>query len=163
VVGLAESAVSEAAERALPFAIVTAGAAWIPMLTDLVRLTPHAQLFRGVIALDTTGLEVAREPERFVHDVNAALERAAAAGAETVILGGAAFAGSGARFAHKVALIDPMHSAVRAAERAVLRGCPRAAPARVPALAWRGLSRELTRLLAGECSATADESPPAHA
>ena len=147
VVGLAEAAVNDAAELAVPFAIVTAGRAWIPMLTDLVRLTPHLPLFRGVFALDTTGLQIGREPDRFASLVIGALDSAAAAGASTVILGGAAFAGTATRFAHRVTLIDPVQSAVGAVEKLVLAGNPGSGSPRALERDWRGLSPALTHLL----------------
>jgi Asp/Glu/hydantoin racemase len=148
VIGLAAAAVEEAAEAARPFAIVTAGLAWMPMLGEVVAATPHAPLFRGVIALDATGLSLVREPDRFASELGRALDRAAAIGAQTIILGGAAFAGAARTLTAGATLIDPMQSAMRAVERAVgqspVRDRP---PARDPCSA-RGLSPELTSLLA---------------
>lgn len=145
VIGLAESAVNDAAERGAPFAILTAGLAWAPMLTELVRLSPHAALFRGVFALDTTGLSVSRGPDRFIAPVNAQLQRAHAAGASTVILGGSAFAGLGPRLQGGVALVDPLEAAIRDAERKVGAVGHRPAP---PPLASCGLAPPLATLLA---------------
>lgn len=149
VIGLAAAAVEEAAEAARPFAIVTAGLAWVPMLDELVAATPHAPLFRGVIALDATGLSLVREPDRFARELGHALDRAADAGAQTIILGGAAFAGTARTLTARAHLIDPMQSAIRAVERAGSENPARGGSATPAACSARGLSPELTSLLAG--------------
>ncbi|HKU88045.1 MAG TPA: aspartate/glutamate racemase family protein [Casimicrobiaceae bacterium] len=149
VIGLAGAAVAEAAEAARPFAIVTAGAAWVPMLGELVAATPHVPLFRGVVALDATGLSLVRNPDRFASELGHALDRAVAAGAQTIILGGAAFAGTAHTLTAGARLIDPMQSAIRAVERAVGENPVRNGLAAAASCAARGLSSELTSLLAG--------------
>jgi Asp/Glu/hydantoin racemase len=149
VVGLAESAAAAAAERGAPFAIVTAGAAWVPMLDEIMHAAPHAALYRGTHAIDATGLSVAREPERFTRAIEAAIDRARHAGAINVILGGGALAGFRARLATDVVLIDPLEAAVADVERRIAHTAAvtgeRSAP---PALASRGLSPRLAALLA---------------
>ena len=156
VIGLAAAAVEEAAEAARPFAIVTAGAAWVAMLSELVAATLHAPLFRGVVALDATGLSLVREPDRFAGELGHALDRAVAAGAQTIILGGAAFAGAARTLTARARLIDPMQSAIRAVERAVGKSAWRGGSVAPAPCSARGLSPELASLLAGATPPTRD-------
>jgi Asp/Glu/hydantoin racemase len=148
VVGLAECA-SEAAAARGPYAIVTAGAAWVPMLDELARLSPHAALYRGSHAIDATGLAVARDPDRFVHALDAAIARAGAAGAASVVLGGGALAGFRNRLSTSATLIDPLEAAVAEIERRVAQPAWQRPdrPAHVP-LASKHLSPPLEALLA---------------
>jgi allantoin racemase len=48
VIGLAEASVRIAGRLKRPFAIVTAGLSWKPMLTEFVSLMPEVELFTGV-------------------------------------------------------------------------------------------------------------------
>jgi Asp/Glu/hydantoin racemase len=149
VVGLAESAAAAAGVRGAPFAIVTAGPAWVPMLDEIMHAAPHAALYRGTHAIDATGLSVARDPERFTRAIEAAIERARRAGAASVILGGGALAGFGARLATDVTLIDPLEAAVADIERRLAQpAAPAGARLQPPAMASRGLSPRLEALLA---------------
>jgi Asp/Glu/hydantoin racemase len=145
VIGLADAAVTEAAQQDAPFAIVTAGPAWVPMLEERVAASGHARHFRGVVALDTTGLALSRDPVRFAGRLNDALEDAVDLGAQSIVLGGAAFAGVRPAPPAHVRLIDPIHAAMRAVEQSRLQRVP--TPCTLQSSS-RGLSPALAELLA---------------
>lgn len=125
VIGLLESAIDQAVRGDRPFGIVTAGPAWVAMLDERIRLGSHAALSRAVVAIDTTGLDVTRDPDRFVDELQAAVDEALRSGAEAVILGGSALAGFGARLSTDAGaraglrLIDPLEAAMARAQDAV--------------------------------------------
>lgn len=148
VVGLLESAVAKAASAVGPFGVVTAGPAWIPMLNERIAQGPHAALSRGVFAIDTTGLAVTRDPDRFVDQLQTAVDAASQAGAGAVILGGSALAGFGPRLRTQAVLIDPLESAMGMVQgvfdAVVASDAHRAYP---PSVQWRGLSPALDALL----------------
>jgi allantoin racemase len=112
VIGLAEASVKVAGRRKLPFAIVTSGLAWKPMLTEFVSVMPEVNLFAGVYCIDAIGTLVSREPDRFAGLITDQIRKAQADGAETVILGGAALAGFSARLDGGPNLIDCVTAAV---------------------------------------------------
>ena len=145
VVGLAEASVRVAGRRKLPFAIITAGPAWKPMLTEFVSMTPEAGLFTGVHCIDATGIPVSREPERFVSLIANQIGKAQADGAETVILGGAALAGFAWRLDCEPVLIDCIAAAVT--ELLNIESAVRSAKDAPPPLPSIGLTDELARLL----------------
>ncbi|WP_298014487.1 aspartate/glutamate racemase family protein [uncultured Castellaniella sp.] len=148
VVGLLESSVASAAFHQEPFAIITAGAAWVPMLGERMLSMPHADLARGIFAVDTTGLDITRNPAAFTDMMQSAVDDATRAGARTIILGGSALSGFGGRLRASVRLIDPLAAAMAQAVQAGLASeAPRAPP--VPGIAYHGVSRELASLLAG--------------
>ncbi len=92
VVGLAQASFLAAA-RLGPFAVVTGGAAWGPMLARFARM--H-QLDAGLVAIhtvDLTGAQIAAAPERAMDALFAACELAVQAGANSIVLGGAALTG----------------------------------------------------------------------
>lgn len=93
VVGLAESAMQQAAQRGRTYAIVTAGAAWEGLLTQRLLGWGAGALFTGVQVIEGTGLDVLKDPDGALPRVVQAMERARGNGAHTVILGGAVFAG----------------------------------------------------------------------
>jgi Asp/Glu/hydantoin racemase len=115
VIGLLDSAMAAAATDGRPFAIVTAGPAWVPMLEERVRLSPQAAALRGVFAIAANGLAVSRDPAGATAALQGAVDAAQAAGAQAVVLGGSALAGFGSRLASAVELIDPLAVAMRVA------------------------------------------------
>jgi allantoin racemase len=145
VIGLAEASVRIAGRRKLPFAIVTTGLAWGPMLTELVTVMPEADLFTGVYCLDATGILVSREPDRFVSLVTDQIRKAQADGAETVILGGAAFAGFASRLDCGPVLIDCVTAAMT--ELLKVDSTSRFGKDDPPSLPSIGLTEELAGLL----------------
>lgn len=156
VVGLLEASVAEAARAGGPFGIVTAGPAWVPMLDERIRSGPHAALSRGVFAIQTTGLDVTRDPGGFVEVLQEAADAATAAGADTVILGGSALAGFGPRLSGKTRLIDPLETAMAEVRRCLdagggpgcLVGADDSATGPKVSIAYRGVSLELQAVLA---------------
>lgn len=158
VIGLLESALAEASDR--PYGIITAGMAWGPMLDERIRATPHAPLSRGVFAIPTTGLDVTRDPDRFVDALQQAVDAACWSGAKSVILGGSALAGFGARLSTRARLIDPLAAAMAAARRCAdaSMGVGRQLAAVDPqpttpksdslqGMSYRGLGPDLTQIL----------------
>jgi allantoin racemase len=145
VIGLAEASVRIAGRRKRPFAIVTAGLAWKPMLTEFVSLMPEADWFNGVYCVDTTGSSVSREPERFAGLIAHQIGKAQADGAETVILGGAALAGFSSRLDGGPNLIDCVAAAVTELLSGEVPRC--SSPEDPPPLASVGLADELAELL----------------
>lgn len=114
VAGMAEAAMCEATALGQPYAIVTAGAHWPAMLREVARQRGVDALLKDVIALETTGLAVSREPAAFLGSMQGALDRIWQAGVQTAILGGAGFAGLRSRLHYPGELIDGLEAAVRA-------------------------------------------------
>lgn len=144
VIGLLESAVADAARSHRAFAIVTSGRAWVPMLEEQVRLSTYAAGFRGVFAIDATGLAVSRDHASALPQLQRAVDSAVSADSQAIVLGGSSMAGLGSRLSSPVELIDPLATAVTLAQQANRIGpsCPR------PALLSSGLSPALSRILA---------------
>lgn len=113
VVGLAEAAVLEALDAGRRFAIVTAGAAWVPMLRECVAGYGAAGGLVGVYALEGNGAALRRDPAGFASAVSALAGQAAGAGAEVLILGGAAFAGLEFDLPAGLEVIDIFEAAAR--------------------------------------------------
>ena len=92
VVGLAQASFQMAAVRG-PFAVVTGGKAWGPMLERFARAHQLDAQLRGVFTVEFTGAQIAAEPERARGDLCRACQAGVDAGAQTILLGGAALAG----------------------------------------------------------------------
>lgn len=93
VVGLAQAALQRAHASAKPFAIVTAGANWVSMLQDRAESFGLSRGLVGVYGLDGNGAALRKNAKAFRNQVFDLSVKAADAGARTLILGGAAFAG----------------------------------------------------------------------
>ncbi|MGA0569082.1 aspartate/glutamate racemase family protein [Variovorax sp. VNK109] len=117
VVGMAESALLEAATIGKPFHILTAGLAWDAMLRETVRLHGCEPLLDGVTVLDTTGLSISADPQAHAQRVQAALDGIAARGQPTCILGGTGFASMAGTLRYGGVLIDGLAAAARRALR----------------------------------------------
>jgi len=111
VVGLAEAAVARAVASGRRFAILTAGAAWVDMLTERVADFGASDSLTGVYALPVNGRELAAEPERFRSLLREAAGAAERDGAQALILGGAAFAGLGGLVETGLLVIDAIDAA----------------------------------------------------
>ncbi|MGA2129290.1 MAG: aspartate/glutamate racemase family protein, partial [Xanthobacteraceae bacterium] len=150
VVGMAEAACREAALSGR-FAIVTGGAAWRPMLEELVATLGLTDRLAAIRTIAPTGREIAADPAASA-GMLAAQCRAAAVedGADVVILGGAGLIGIAELIATDVPvpLIDGLAAAVAAARTAL--GAPRLV--RLPGLEAPvesiGLGGRLAELLA---------------
>jgi Asp/Glu/hydantoin racemase len=114
VVGLAQAAVHAAALAGQPFAIVTAGTQWVAMLQKRVHDFAAHQLLVGVYALPVNGAQLRSDPAAFQHEVFQLSMLAADAGARSLILGGAAFAGLAFSIDDRLTLLDPVEMALRA-------------------------------------------------
>jgi Asp/Glu/hydantoin racemase len=148
VVGLAEASMHEAAALG-PFAIVTGGAVWLPMLRRLALALGLDNALAHLEVIAPNGAALAANPHQAIELLRDACNRAAAPGdVQSVVLGGAGLAGMAPEVARglEVPLIDSVTSAARALLAAV--HAPRgAASARPSLLAWAGLSPELTLAL----------------
>ena len=148
VVGLAQASFEAAATRG-PFAVVTGGKAWEPMLERFARMHRLDAGLVGVYTVDMTGAQIAAAPERALDELRRACERGVQAGAKSIVLGGAALVGLAATLQPHVPvpLLDNVLLGAQAVVNAALR--PPAPPitsvvARSPVT---GLGAALTQLL----------------
>jgi len=146
VVGMAEASIAAALAMAPRIALLTGGAAWVPMLQDFALVRGHGPetvLVRGVAP---TGDMIARDPDGALALLAEAAADSVAAGAGAVVLGGAGLAGLASRLAPRVAVpvLDSLDCALAAALGPARPPGPRAAQA-----PQAGLSPALARLMAG--------------
>ncbi len=103
VLGLAEASMTEAAETAGRFSIVTGGVVWKPMLERFTAQIGYADRLASVRTVALAGGQIAADPDAalaiLAEESRAAAERD---GAKVVILGGAGLAGLAARIADRV-------------------------------------------------------------
>jgi Asp/Glu/hydantoin racemase len=111
VAGLAEAAVAFAVASGRRFAILTAGPAWVSLLTERVADFGAAAALTGVHALPVNGRELAAEPELFRGLLCDAARVAEHEGAQALILGGAAFAGLAGLIETSLPVIDAIDAA----------------------------------------------------
>ncbi|MCS6890849.1 MAG: aspartate/glutamate racemase family protein [Rhodovarius sp.] len=148
VIGMAEASLQLADRLAAGgrIAVLTGGAAWVPMLEEfcLIRgLGPDRVLVR---AIPPTGAQIAAAPEAAIAALAREAQAAAAAGAAAVVLGGAGLAGLAQRVAEAagVPVLDSLDCALTAAAAAA------PGPWRAPEpVASAGLDPALTRLMGG--------------
>lgn len=103
VVGLAESSFRAVAARG-PFAVVTGGSAWGPMLERFARTHRLGAQLQGVFTVELTGAQIAAEPQRARADLCRACQAGVDAGAQVILLGGAALTGQGGALQPNVAV-----------------------------------------------------------
>lgn len=111
VTGLAEAAMRAAAARGR-YAIVTGGAAWAPMLRRLAFSLDLLAPLAGIVTVAPTGAQLLADPQAAGALLRQACEEAAALGADSVIVGGAALAGWAERL--QPALAVPLIDSVQA-------------------------------------------------
>ena len=160
VTGLAEAAFKEAAMQG-PFAIVTGGERWAPMLERLAHALGFGDRVCGIHTVTQSGAELARDPVAAQAILTLACQSAARRfGAQSVILGGAGLAGMAAMVAPavEVPVIDSVLAGVRHAFAiaVVADGRPGPSPASAQVLprtkpavfdfAWTNMSPALTAL-----------------
>lgn len=92
VIGLAQSSLEAAAQRGR-FAVVTGGHAWAPMLARFARAHRLDAQLVGIHTIDWTGAQIAADPARAHDALVAAAQRGIDAGAQCILLGGAALTG----------------------------------------------------------------------
>jgi Asp/Glu/hydantoin racemase len=115
VFGLAESSIREADALGEPFAILTMGKAWVDMLNELMAMAAVRARFVGVFAGEGTGLDVSRQETSALGELDRLAREAVAAGARTLILGGAALTGMADRLKADARLIDCVEATIRSA------------------------------------------------
>jgi Asp/Glu/hydantoin racemase len=157
VCGLAQVAMTSAA-RTGPFAIVTGGAAWVPMLQRLAANLKLEQQLLEVLALPQNGPQLAADAAAAQAQLESACLalRARHPQLKTLILGGAALSEIGCALASKETLrdvlIDSVDHGVRYAWQcasARARAGPHGVrPAQNPAHSWPGISAALHALAA---------------
>jgi Asp/Glu/hydantoin racemase len=143
--GLAEASLAAALAIAPRIALLTGGAAWVPMLEEFCLVRGHGPdrvMVRGVAP---TGDMIARDPDGALALLAEAACTAAAEGAGAVVLGGAGLAGLAARLAHRVPVpvLDSLDCGLAAALGGAHPGATRAAQA-----PQSGLAPALERVLA---------------
>ena len=92
VIGLAQSSFEAAAQRGR-FAVVTGGHAWAPMLSRFARLHGLDAKLVGIHTIDWTGAQIAADPDGALDALVAAAQKGIDAGAQCILLGGAALTG----------------------------------------------------------------------
>jgi Asp/Glu/hydantoin racemase len=108
VLGMAETALQAAAAYAQPYAMLTAGAGWVPLLQRCASDAGAARWLVDVYALEGNGADVRADPRAFATAIEAMSKRAADAGARRIILAGAAFAGLAFALDERLAPIDTL-------------------------------------------------------
>jgi len=144
VFGLAEAAMEIASKRHRRFAVVTAGPSWVPMIDELAAGC-RINGYLGTIAIDATGLSSLSEPSVFRSKMQSAIADAERSGAEAILLGGAALAGSASHYESAVPLLDCVALAVETLKLGIP---PRVEGPRPPGVASVGLDADLANLLA---------------
>ena len=96
VTGLAEASFRRAADHG-PFAVVTGGAAWKPILMRQALSTGFATQLSEIVTVEATGAELAADPVSAHQLLRQACQKAAQSGAASIIVGGAGLAGIAAR------------------------------------------------------------------
>lgn len=148
VFGLAEASLRSTARTHGRFAVVTAGPAWKSMLDELVRQLGLEGSYAGTYAIDANGLGATRQPEQFQALMQNTIEAAERNGAQAIVLGGAALAGSAHLYQAKVPLVDCVESAFASIANASLTGQARDFPHQpLTSVDSFGLAPELAALL----------------
>lgn len=129
VLGLADASIAAATRIAPRVALLTGGAAWVPMLREFALLRGHGPDTVRVAAVSLTGGEIARDPEGSLPVLAEAARDAVADGRGALVLGGAGLVGLAPRLrgAVGVPVLDCLEAALGEAEGAV---SPAAAAAR---------------------------------
>jgi Asp/Glu/hydantoin racemase len=92
VTGLAEASFIRAAALG-PFAIVTGGERWKPMLQRLAKGLGYGEQLRHIETVAPTGAQLLADPEMAIQCLTQACQNAAQQGVASIILGGAGLAG----------------------------------------------------------------------
>ena len=146
VIGMAEASITLALEQAPRIALLTGGAAWVPMLEEFALVRGHGPDRVHVRSVLPTGDMIAREPEKSLGLIAEEARQAVAAGAGVVVLGGAGLVGLAPRLAAMlpVPVLDSLDCALVMACRGGR------APARVAQAPQTGLEPGLARFMADE-------------
>lgn len=114
VTGLAEAAFIEAARHG-PFAVVTGGERWRPMLQRLAQALGFGPQLMHIETMAPSGAQMLADPALAHEHLDRAIGQAAAHGARSIIIGGAGLAGWAARLQAQapVPLIDSVEAGLR--------------------------------------------------
>ncbi|MCX8134765.1 MAG: aspartate/glutamate racemase family protein [Roseococcus sp.] len=145
VIGMADAGIAAALRAAPRVAVLTGGAAWVPMLSEFFLLRGLSPERVRVAAIPPTGDLIARDPAGAAALLAEAARGEIARGAGAILLGGAGLVGLDARLAPllPVPVLCGLRCAVAAAEAA------RGAPAPGPVAPSIGLSPALAAALTG--------------
>ncbi len=131
VTGLAEAAFIEARVHG-PFAVVTGGERWKPMLMRLALALGFGPKLVHIETMTPTGAQMLADPVLAREHLGHAVRQAAASGAKSIIIGGAGLAGWAARLQDEAPV--PLIDSVEAGLRVVLN---RSMPLPIPATSGR--------------------------
>ena len=122
VFGLAHASF-EAAAACGRFSVVTGGAAWGPMLQRFARMHQLDARLCGIHTVELTGAQIAANPQQATELLCAACDQGIAAGAQYILIGGAALAGLAAELQPRIAvpLLDNVVVAAAAVAAALAR------------------------------------------
>ena len=111
VTGLAEASFIQAAALG-PFAIVTGGERWRPMLQRLAQSLGYGDLLRHIETVVPNGAELQADPAMALQCLSQACRQASQAGVKAIIMGGAGLAGYAALLQDSTALplLDSAHA-----------------------------------------------------
>lgn len=114
VTGLAEAAFIEAARHG-PFAVVTGGLRWRPMLQRLAQSLGFGSSLLHIETVTPSGAQMLADPALAHEHLGRACEAAARTGARAIIIGGAGLVGWAARLqpTFDVPLIDSVEAGIR--------------------------------------------------
>lgn len=146
VTGLAEASFIQAAHIG-PFAIVTGGQRWQPMLQRLALSLGFSSSLRYVETVPQSGAQLLAHPEQAVNVLTQVCQRAALREVKSVVLGGAGLAGFAALVQPHVDIpvIDSVHASVQVVMSDALPHPVRSgAPFDVH---WQGLSPAMGRMM----------------
>jgi allantoin racemase len=148
VVGLAQASFM-AAGCVGRFAVVTGGKAWGPMLTRFAQAHQLDKCLAGIFTVELTGAQIAANPQQALASLADACALGHQAGAECILLGGAALTGLAPRLqaAVPIPVLDNVLLAAQAVVDGLKRGQPTGlvVPIKVPVV---GVEAALSRVLA---------------
>jgi Asp/Glu/hydantoin racemase len=119
VTGLAEASFIEAAALG-PFAIVTGGQRWRPMLERLAQSLGFGPQLRHIETVAPSGAQMLADPDMALRCLAQACQDASVAGVRSIILGGAGLAGYAQQLQGRVSL--PLIDSAQAGLRVLLAG-----------------------------------------
>lgn len=120
ILGMADAAIFAALRVASRVAVLTGGAAWVPMLEEFFLLRGLGRDKVRVVAIPPTGDMIAREPAKAAGLLAEAARDEVTRGAGVILLGGAGLVGLDALVAPQVTVpvLDGLRCAIEAAESA---------------------------------------------
>lgn len=139
VTGLAEASFMQAAALG-PFAIVTGGERWKPMLERLAQNLGHGDLLKRIVTVAPSGAALQADREMALRCLAQACEQAEEAGVKSIILGGAGLAGYAPLLAQSTQV--PLIDSAQAGLQVLLQGQAPAAAHSSPGFyaQWSGMA-----------------------